>query len=233
MSTIPTENQAQQEVRTDTTEINLAKQRQMYEKKLEQERMARQQAEERAVAAERAAQERARSSPLNEEDDDDDSDPYIDKRKLNKKLAKFGEQTKQQTQQEIQMAVAQALDNERRENYIKDNPDYKKIMNDEEMLSNFALKHPRLAENILKMPESFERAKLVYETIKTVGFDRPEQKGSSVQDKVDANRRSPYYQPSAPGTAPYATGPTSKDYSESDKKNAYDKLKELKSRLRI
>ena len=73
-----TENQPKEEVRVDTTEQNLAKQRQMYERKLEQERQARQQAEERAVAAERAAQERSKMSPLNE-DDDDDSEPYVDK----------------------------------------------------------------------------------------------------------------------------------------------------------
>lgn len=231
MSTTSQENQPQQEVRVDTTEQNLANQRKMYERKLEQERQARLQAEERAAAAERAAQERAKMSPLNE-DEDDDSEPYIDKKKLHKTLSKFGEQAKQQTRQEIQQAVAEALDNERQANYLKDNPDFNSTMT-EETLNKFSAKHPRLAENILRMPEGFERQKLVYENIKALGLDKPEQKGSSVQDKIDANRKSPYYQPSGVGAAPYSTGPTSKDYSNSEKKSAFDKMQELKSRLRL
>lgn len=226
-----TENQPKEEVRVDTTEQNLAKQRQMYERKLEQERQARQQAEERAAAAERAAQERSKMSPLNE-DDDDDSEPYVDKRRLQKTLTKFEEKTKQQTRQEVQQAVAEALDGERRSSYLRENSDFNEVMT-EDTLAKFSSKHPRLAENILRMPEGFERQKLVYENIKALGLDKPEQKASSVQDKIDANRRSPYYQPSGVGAAPYASGPSGKDYSESEKKNAFDKMKELQKRLRI
>ena len=139
----------------------------MYERKLEQERVARQQAEERAAAAERAAQERAKSSPLNEDDDDDE--PYIDKKKLNKTLTKFGEQTKKQTQAEIQSAVQEALEQERRSNYLKENADFNQVMT-QETIERF-IKHPRLAENILRMPDGFERQKLVYENIKALGID--------------------------------------------------------------
>lgn len=231
MSTASQENQVQQEVRTDTTEQNLAKQRQMYERKLEAERQEKLQWQERAAAAEKASQERARMSPVND-DDDDDSEPYIDKKKLQKTLNKFGEQTKQQTRQEIQAAVAEALDNERRTNYLRENADFDQVMN-EDTLAKFSTKHPRLAENILRMPEGFERNKLVYENIKALGLDKPEAKGPSVQDKINANKRSPYYQPSSVGAAPYDSGPSGKDYSESEKKNAYEKMKELKQRLRI
>ena len=230
MSTLTTENQTPEVPKNEAIETNLAKQRQMYERKLEQERLARQQAEERAAAAERAAQERARSSPINEDEEDDE--PYVDKKKLHKTLAKFGEQTKQQTQQEIQMAVEQALEKERHANYLKENADFNAVMK-EETIERFALKHPRLAENILRMPDGFERQKLVYENIKALGLDRPEQKQPSVQDKIDANRRSPYYQPTGIGSAPYETGPAGKDYSESDMKNAHAKMMELKKRLRI
>jgi hypothetical protein len=225
------ENPSNQEVRTDTTEQNLAKQRQMYERKLEAERQEKLQWQERAAAAEKAAQERARISPLNE-DDDDDSEPYVDKRKLKKTLTKFGEETKQQTRQEIQAAVQEALEQERRSNYLRENNDFNEVMN-EETLAKFSTKHPRLAENILRMPDGFERQKLVYENIKALGLDKPETKGPSVQDKINANRRSPYYQPSSVGAAPYDSGPSGKDYSDSEKKNAYEKMKELKNRLRI
>lgn len=226
MSTVPNENQAPEAPKSDI-EINLSKQRQMYERKLEQERLARQQAEERATAAERAAQERSRASPLNEEEEDDE--PYIDKKRLNKTLAKFGEQTRAQTQAEIQAAVQEALDNERRSSYLKENSDFNQVMTNE-MLEKFALKHPRLAENILRMPDGFERQKLVYENIKALGIDKPESKQSSVQDKIEANRKSPYYQPSSVGSSPYASVG---DFSPSGQKNAYDKMQELKNRLRL
>ena len=57
------------------------------------------------------------------------------------------------------------------------------------------------------------------------------QKEPSIQDKIDANRRSPFYQPSGIGSAPYA-GPDG-DFSAAGQKTAYDKMQELKSRLRI
>ena len=63
-----------------------------------------------------------------------------------------------------------------------------------------------------------------------MGFDKPEQKGPSIQDKIDSNKRSPYYQPSGISAAPYAGGG---DFSPAGQKNAYAKLQELKSRLRI
>jgi len=228
MSTVsnPSENQPQ-EAKNEVIETNLAKQRQMYERKLEQERLARQQAEERAAAAERAAQERARSSPLNEDEDDDE--PYVDKKKLHKTLAKFGEQTKQQTQAEIQAAVQEAIEQERRSQYLKENSDFNQVMTTD-TIEKFALKHPRLAENILRMPDGFERQKLVYENIKALGIDKPEQKQSSVQEKIEANKRSPYYQPSGVGSAPYSG---QGDFSPVGQKSAYEKMQELKNRLRI
>ena len=222
--TVPTqENQAQVAAPSDK-EMNFRN----LERKLDQERQARQQAEERAIAAERAAQERASMSRLNE-DEDDDSEPYVDKKKLNKTLAKFGEQTQKQTKQEIQMAVQQALDEERRNNYLKENSDFNKVM-EASNIEKFANMHPRLAENILRMPEGFERQKLVYENIKAMGLDKPEQKAPSVQEKIDANRRSPYYQGSGVGAAPYAS---QGDFTPGGMKGAYEKMQELKNRLRI
>jgi len=81
---------------------------------------------ERILAQERAERERlqreleAKSKVT--ESDEDDSEPYVDHKKLDKKLARFGENTMRQTQTEIQKAVGQALHEERKQNWIKQNP---------------------------------------------------------------------------------------------------------------
>ncbi len=224
MSSSPEQNQTEQ-VKTDTTQENLVKQRKYYERQLEQEKLAREQAEQKAADLEKRTQQLNR--PI--EDDDDDAEPYVDKRKLKKELNRFGEQAKQQTTQEIQQAVQQALDQERTKNYLKENSDFNQIMGSD-IVQKFADAHPRLAENILRMPEGFERQKLVYENIKALGLDKPQQKQPSIQDKIDANRRSPFYQPSGSGTAPYAQGG---DFSPQGQKNAHAKMQELKGRLRL
>lgn len=224
MSATPDQNQTEQ-VKTDTTQENLVKQRKYYEKQLEQERLAREQAEQKTLELERRTQQL--SKPL--DDDDDDAEPYVDKRKLKKELNRFGEQAKQQTSQEIQQAVQQALDQERTKNYLKENSDFNNIMGSD-VVQKFADLHPRLAENILRMPEGFERQKLVYENIKALGLDKPQSKQPSIQEKIDANRKSPYYQPNGVGSAPYSNA---SDFSTQGKKNAFDKMQELKARLRL
>jgi hypothetical protein len=80
------------------------------------------------------------------------------------------------------------------------------------------------------MPEGFERQRLVYENIKALGVDKPISKEPSVQEKIEANRKSPYYQPSGVGAAPYAS---QSDFSAGGQKQAYEKMQELKNRLRI
>ncbi len=201
-------------------ELNFRMLEQKYEKQLQQERAAR-------IEAERLVQERQIQNQRND-DIDDDSEPYVDHKKLNKTLARFGEQSKQQTQSDIQRAVQTALVEERKTNWLKSNPDFYETLQHAEKL---ALKDPDLAESILDMPEGFERQKLVYKNIKALGLHKPEIKQSSIQDKVDANRRGPFYQPSGVGSAPYAGA--SSDYSPSGQKDAYAKMQELKNKLRI
>ena len=190
-----------------------------YEKQLAEERSARQEAER---IAHEATQKRNQI-----DDDDDDSDPYVDKRKLEKKLSKFGEQTKQQTQQEIRIAVQQAIEEERNTNWLRQNPDFDQVMDHADKLYEV---DKELADSILRMPNNFERQKLVYRQIKTLGLDKPQAKEKTIQEKIDANRRSPYYQPSGVGAAPYHS---TSDFSQSGQKQAYDKMMELKSRLRL
>lgn len=215
--TNPTDNQSQENTqqKANDKELNFRALEQKYQKQLEIERAAR-------LEAERIAQEKSRV-----QDDDHDDEPYVDHRKLEKKLAKFGEKTKQETQSEIKNAVQTALYEERKQNWLKNNSDFYDVM---QLAEKFAAKDPELAETILEMPDTFERQKLVYKNIKAMGLHKPEQKTPSIQEKIDANRRSPYYQPSGVGTAPYAS---QGDFSPSGQKQAYDKLQELKKNLRI
>lgn len=212
------ENQAQpQEVKPTDKELNFRNLEAKYQRELERERAAR-------IEAERIAQE-SRKQTL--DDDDDDSEPYVDHKKLAKKLDKFGEKTRQMAQSEVQKEVQKAIQQERQSNWLKQNPDFQEVMQYAEKL---AQKDPELAESILEMPEGFERQKLVYKSIKGMGLHKPEAKAPSIQEKVDANRRGPYYQPSNVGTSPYSSGG---DFSQNGQKAAYEKMKELKARLRL
>lgn len=214
-----TQNGQAQDQKITDKELNFRALEAKYQKEIQTERNAR-------LEAERLAQEAlARKSA--QDDEDDDSEPYVDKKKLEKKLAKFGEQTQKQTQSEIQKAVQSALHEERRNNWMRQNPDFYDVLKHSE---KFAMEHPELADTILEMPEGFERQKLVYKNIKALGMDKPSVKTPSIQEKIDANRRSPYYQPSGVGTAPYAQVG---DFSPTGQKQAFDKMKELQSRLRL
>jgi hypothetical protein len=217
MTVSNTENQVQDNKPSDK-ELNFRLLEAKYEKQLAQERAAR-------VEAERIAQEV--QSRKHVQDDEDDAEPYVDHKKLDKKLQKFGQQQTQQTQSEIQKAVSVAIQEERKQMWIKNNPDFYDVLKNAE---KFAQKDPDLAESILEMPEGFERQKLVYKNIKALGLHKPEVKQPSIQDKVDANRRGPYYQPSGVGSAPYSSVG---DFSPSGQKEAFNKMQELKNRLRI
>lgn len=199
-------------------ELNFRKQQQMYERML---------AEKDARLAEIQAQIQTRA-PAQEEDDDE---PYVDKKKLGRELSKFAETTKKQTITDIQLAVQSALEQERQNNWLNQNADFDSVMGHAQKLYE---KAPGVANAILRMPEGFERQKLVYENIKAMGLDQPERAPSTIQDRVDSNRRSPYYTPSGIGTpAPGAVGIGTKNYSPGDMKNAYDKLQALKNGLRL
>ena len=206
-----------QETKSNDKELNFRALEAKYQRELERERAAR-------IEAERIAQERSQAQSNEEEEDNSD---LIDHKKLNKKLAKFGEQTKNQTQNEIKQAVQVALHEERKTNWMKQNSDFYDVLQHADKLMQ---KDPDLAESILEMPDTFERQKLVYKNIKALGLHRPEVKQPSIQEKVDANRRSPYYQPSGVGSAPYSTA---SDFSPAGQKEAHAKMQELKSRLRL
>lgn len=215
--TAPMQDNQPQENKSNEKEVNFRALEMRYKQQLEEERKAR-------LEAERRAEEALKRKEMPEEEEDDE--PYVNKQKLSKTLAKFGEQTKEQTQSQIQKAVQQALAEERRQSWLKANPDFAEVMQHAE---KFAQHDPELAETILQMPEGFERQKLVYKNIKALGMHKPQPKEQTIQDKVDANRRSPYYQPTSVGAAPYSQVG---DFSPAGQKQAYDKMKQLQKQLR-
>lgn len=220
------QDQSNQNQQKNDKEYNFAAIRQQ----LERERLEKQALMEELEKTRRIAQETLSKRQEPEEEDSSD-EPYVDHKRLEKKLAKFGAKTKQETDERINAAVQSALSEERKNMWLKQNPDFYEVMQHAQV---FAEKDPELAETILAMPKGFEREKLVYKNIKALGLHKPpEQKKSDVQDKIDQNRRSPYYQPSGIGTAPYGTASTGKDWSPTEGKSAYQKMQELKSRLRI
>lgn len=212
-------NDGQEQIqKNNTKEDNLVLMRQKYERELSQERARREEVE-------RQLQERSKASL--QDDDDDDSEPYIDRKRLKKESQKLTQQIKQETQSDIQRAVYTALQEERKTNWLKQNSDFQDVMQHADKLYE---KDTELAETILQMPEGWERQKLVYKSIKNMGLHKAPERESTIQEKIDANRRSPYYQKPEMGTAPYAQVGS---FTPTGIKQSYDKMQELKARLRL
>ncbi|SRR5260221_4220284 len=195
------------------------------EARLRKETEARLEAEKKTEEALKMAQE-AQNRRSDEEDDSDD-DPYVGHKKLEKKFSSFEKKMEERIERKAEERARVLIDNEKNESWLRNNPDYYDVMQHAE---KFAQKDPELAETILRMHEGFDRNKIVYKNIKALGLHKPESKEPSVQDKIDANRRSPYYQPSGIGTAPYQSAG---DFSPAGQKNAHAKMKELQARLRM
>lgn len=216
MSVEATENQSQE--KPNSKEFNFRQLEAKYENIVAQERAEKEKLMQQL--------EEARKTQTAYDDSSDD-EPYVDHKKLEKKLAKFGEQTEKKTEGKIQQAVQHALNEERKKNWLSQNPDFYDVLQHAEKIVE---KDPELAATILEMPDGFERQKLVYRNIKALNLHKPEQKQPSIQEKIDANRRSPYYQPSGIAAAPYAAAG---DFSASGQKNAYEKMKELQKQMRL
>jgi len=203
----------QTEAKTNVKEDNLRYMREKYEAQIQQERAAR-------LELERALQERNTKS-----DDEDDSEPYVDHKRLNKTLSSFEKKLEEKFNRTVEEKARGMLATQKKEDWLKKNSDFYEVMQHAEKIYHT---DPELAETILELPDNFERQKLVYKNIKALGLDKPAQKQPSVQEKIDANRRSPYYQPSGMATAGYSSGG---DFSATGQEQAYKKMQELKARL--
>lgn len=212
---------AQTEQKPNDKEYNFRQiERRLMEERAEKERLAREK-QELTQALEEAKRQQAQKV----DDDDDDSEPYVDRKRLDKTLSKLEKKFEEKIDKRAEEKARMLLEEEKINSWLHSNKDFYDVMQHTE---KFVQKAPELAETILKMPDSFERKKLVYSNIKALGLDRPESKQPTIQEKVDANRRNPYYQPSGVAAAPYAAAG---DFSPSGQKNAYDKMLELKKRI--
>lgn len=199
----------------NSAEVNFAKLR----KKLEATENEKEAFRLRAAELERERLDLIKNKTSHDDDDSDD-EPYVDRKRLKKELSRHGEDVKK----EIQNAVQGALEEERRSTYLKENPDFNNILS-EETLHRFVEGNPGLAGAILRMPDGFERQKLVYESIKAIDNLKKTTEKSSIQSKIDANQRSPYFMPSSSASPPFGGG--------MDPKAAYARMQELKSRVSL
>lgn len=211
------QNNSVQEQKPNDKEFNFRQiEKKLLEERAEKERLTRELEEVRKLQQQKSNDE-----------DEDDSEPYIDKKRLNKTLLNLEKKFEEKIDRKAEEKARNILDHDRKESWIQANSDFYDVLQNAE---KFAAQNPELAKSILQMPDTFERQKLVYSNIKALGLDKPESKKPSIQEKIDANRRSPYYQPTGVGTAPYSS---SSDFSLAGQKNAFDKMQELKNRLRL
>lgn len=194
-------------------------------KMLETERSEKLQMQQRITELERASKQKA-AAPVSD-DDEYSSEPYVDPKTLNKKLASMEAKFESLVERKSEEKARSMIEEEKRISYLKQNGDFDQTMQPE-VVQKFAEKFPTMAEAILRMPDGFDRQRLVYEAIKNTGSNKKEE--SSIQKTIDANKRSPYYAPSGIGSPPASM---QGDFSPAGQKNAYDKLKELKGRLRL
>ncbi len=217
MTVTDAENVAQEQKQSDK-ELNFRRLESKYQQEVAYERAKREEIEKRF-------QELSQSKPVEQEEDD--TEPYVDHKKLTKSLNKFGQNTQAEIWKAMQQAKHLAKEELKQELFLENTPDFYPVL---EYAEKFAQRSPKLAENILRMPEGFERQKLVYNTIKELGIDKPEVKQSTIQEKIDSNKRSAFYQPTSVGASPYSSA---SDFSQNGQEQAYQKMKELQSRLRL
>lgn len=218
--TVPTPQNQEQPVndqKVSDKEFNFRQLESKYRRELEQERARREEAE-------RIAQEARNKSAA---DDDDDSDPYIDHKKLEKKLSNFEKRLDEKIDKKAEEKAHHLLANQKKEMWLKQNPDFYDVLQHAE---KFAKHDPELAETILEMPEGFERQKLVYKNIKALGLHKEAPPAPTMQQKLDANRKNLYYQPTGISPGPNLSG---NDFSPAGQKQAYEKMQELKRNLRL
>lgn len=206
--------------KTNDKEYNFAQMR----KQLEQERAEKLQWKAKAEEA-----EKVRAKAHAQDDDDFSDEPYVDEKRLQKKFAKFEERFEQKVDEKAEAKARALIEQERQNAFLKANPDFHEILK-EDVIQKFAEKHPDIAEPMLEMPNNFARQKLLYQNIKALGVNKPPAPAPSIQDTIDKNKRSPFYQPSGVAAAPYASAG---DFSDTGQKAAFQKMKELQKRLRI
>lgn len=204
----------------NSADLNFANMRKM----LEEERRERIALQVKHEALESEKSKWTKKDPVEEEDEDE---PYVDPKTLNKKFGAFRAEMDALIEEKAEKKAQAIMQEDKKDLYLKTNTDFHDTLAPD-ILQKFADQHPGMAEAILRMPEGFERQKLIYEAIKSTGVNRKEEK-SSIQDTINKNKQSHYYSPSGVASAPYSA---QGDFSVTGQKKAYEKLQELKSRMK-
>lgn len=206
-----TNSSAEQQKQADK-EINFARLRQ------EKEYLA-QELQKSNAERDRLLQQSRNNQSENDEDDSDE--PYVDHKKLNKRLARLEKDFEVKAEEKARKMIEE----DRQRNFMSrlksEYSDFDQILT-EETATKLEQVNPKLAQMILQIPDEYQRRAMAYEAIKTAGLHKKPET-SSIQDKVNQNQRNPLNIPSSSGSAPSGMG----DYSEAGKKAAYAKMQEL------
>jgi hypothetical protein len=213
------QNTTEVEQKSNDKEFNFRQLEQKYRNEIDRERQYRSELEQKI--------DHLIKKTTSENEEEDASEPYVDHRRLEKKLAKFGQMTQTDIQKAMEAVKHDTKEELKKEMWIENNPDFIEVL---QHADKFAEANPLLADTILKMPDNFERKKLVYANIKAMNLHQPAKKEPSIQEKIDSNRKNVFYSPSGIANAPFAP---QGDFSPEGKKNAYKKMQEAKERLRL
>jgi hypothetical protein len=212
--------EATQVAQPSEKEMNFRKLEAYYEQKLAQERAEKEEAL-------RLAREASQSSQSREEEEEDDSDSYVNRKKLDKRLQKFGQSTQSEINKAMETAKIKAKEELKQELWLEQNPDFYDTL---QLADKLAENNPTLAQTILRMPDGFARQQLVYQNIKALGLHKPKEEKPSVNALLEKNKNYAGYQPHGFAGPAYATNG---DFSEGGKKQAYEKMLQLKKSMRI
>ena len=217
-----TEEQTQEIKKSNDAEINFAKMR----KKMEEIEKSKLEAEARAQMLEKEL-ENARKSKESVDEDVPSDEPYVDERRLQKKFDRFEREFSKKVDEKAEQKARKAIEDFQNQMFLKQNPDFFDILS-VEMIDKLKNQNPEVAEHISQMPDTPERQKLLYHNIKALGLHKPQQ--PSIQDTIDRNKQTAAYMPSGVAGSPYISG---SDFSEAGKKSAFDKVQQLKQRMRL
>lgn len=176
------------------------------------------------------AESKSKKAPEQEVDDESYDEPYVDHKRLKKQFNNFEQNTDKKIQETAERIAKGMIEKERNENFLKQNQDFSQVLS-KENIDKFVATHPDIAEPMLDMPEGFSRQKLLYQQIKALGINKPPEQKKTGQQMIDENRKNTFYQPSGVAGAPYNA--MAGDFSDNGQKAAYDKVQELKRRIRL
>jgi hypothetical protein len=156
-----------------------------------------------------------------EEEEEDDGEPYVVKKALDRKLTQHTNRLMKEIERKAEEKAMQLFEKQKQQNYLNEHRDFNEVLNPEN-LQYLVDNHPEVANSILEMPEGFARQKLAYQTLKA--FKQKEEKRASIQETINNNHKSLYYQPSQYGNPPSAT---TMDFTPQGRKQAYDAMKKM------